>query len=243
VIKAVLFDFWNTLIFHEAREGRRLENIRIDSLTQALSDAGFSVSRMGVESAVEAMNAECDRVREKTGQEFDSRSQVRMILEKRIPEPNEVLLENLWKVFTRAIFSIDLKARDGAEIALLFLKENGYKIGLICNIYNTPGVVIREILRKSGLLRYFDVLMFSDEYGLRKPRSEIFLEALSRMDVKSSEAVHIGDAPNMDILGAKKAGLKAIYLQLTHQPYPSNIPKPDLTIGTLHQIPEAIKKL
>lgn len=193
---------------------------------------------------MEAMNAEYDRVREKTGQEFDSRSQVRMILEKlRIQEPNEVLLQIPLKVFTRAIFSIDLKARDGAEPVLRFLKRKGYKIGLICNIYNTPGVVIREILQKFGLLRYFDVLMFSDEYGLRKPRSEIFLEALSRMDVKSSEAVDVGDAPNMDILGAKNAGLKAIHLRLTLEPYPTDLPKPDLSIRTLHQIPEAIRKL
>lgn len=44
MIKAVLFDFWDTLIFCESRENRRLENIRIEGLTQALVDAGFSVS-------------------------------------------------------------------------------------------------------------------------------------------------------------------------------------------------------
>lgn len=85
--------------------------------------------------------------------------------------------------------------------------------------------------------------MFSNEYGLLKPRPEIFLETLSRIDVEPSEAVHIGDKPDLDILGAKNAGLKAIHLRLTNQPYPTDLPKPDLTIRTLHQIPEAIRKL
>jgi len=244
LIKAVFFDFWDTLIYEDQAEDQKLKHIRVKGLTQVLADAGFSISPKDVAQAVEAVDVESDRVREKTGREFDTKSQVQMMMEKLgIPKSNERLSQNLWRVYTHSILSIKLKARDDAEPILRSLKERGYKIGLICNIGRTPGVVIREILQKFGFLRYFDVLMFSDECGFRKPRPEIFLEAISRMDAEPSETVHIGDRPDLDVLGAKGAGLKAIHLQLTDQPYSTDLPKPDATIKTLLQVPATIKRL
>jgi len=193
---------------------------------------------------MEAVDSEYNRVGEETGRDFDTNSQVQMMMEiLGVPKSNKRLSQNLWNIYARSIFSVKLEKRDGAERLLRFLKEREYKIGLVCNTGRTPGIVIREILQKLGLLQYFDVLMFSNEYGLLKPRPEIFLEALSRINVEPSEAVHIGDRPDLDILGAKKARLKAIHLRLTNQPYPADLPKTDLTIRTLHQVPEAIRKL
>lgn len=244
MIEAVLFDFWDTLIFCESRENRRLRRIRIRGLTETLVGAGFSVSQEAVEKAMKSVDSEYDRVGGETGRDFDAKSQVQMMMEiLGVPKSNKRLSQNLWNIYARSILSVKLGTRDGAERVLCFLKERGHKIGLICNTGRTPGIVIREILRNVGLLQYFDVLMFSNEYGLLKPRPEIFLETLSRIDVEPSGAVHIGDRPDLDVLGAKNAGLKAIYLRLTNQPYPIVLPKPDLTIRTLHQIPKAIRKL
>jgi len=117
---------------------------------------------------------------------------------------NSNLPQRLWNDYANAVLTIEFKVRDGAEAVLLSLKEAGYKIGLICNTYHTPGSVIRKILQNSGLSRYFDVLMFSDEYGVPKPKPEIFIEALSRIGVEPSEAVHVGDRSDLDMEGGKK---------------------------------------
>ena len=244
MIRAVLFDFWDTLIFYEKREGQRLKRVRVRGLTEALVDAGFSVDSKEVEEALEEVDVECDGLREKTGQEVDLSSQVQMLIEKLgIRKSDSRLSQNLWDVYAHSVLTVRLKARNGAASILHLLREGGYKVGLVCNTYHTPSVVVRKVLQRFGLFPYFDVLVFSDEYGLLKPRPEIFFEALSKMGVEPSEAVHIGDRPYLDVLGAKKAGLKVIHLQLTDEPYPSNLPKPDATIKTLLHIPIVLRKL
>jgi len=244
LIRAVLFDFWDTLVFYGRREGRKLTRIRVRGLTETLVDAGFSVSLKNVERTLEELDAECDRIRGKTGREVDLHRQLRMLLEKLgIHESDSDLSQNLWDTYANSVLSIKLKVRNGADSVLNLLKRRGYRVGLICNTYHTPSSVVRKILQKVGLYHYFDVLMFSDEYGRLKPRPEIFLEALSKMGVAPSEAVHVGDRPDLDMLGAKNAGSKAIHLKLTDQPYPADLPEPDETIKTLRQVPQIIKKL
>lgn len=240
----MLFDFWDTLVFHDRREGRKLKRIRVRGLTETLVDAGFSVSLKKVEKTLEELDAECDRIREETGREVDLHRQICMLLERLgIHEADPNLSQNLWNVYANSVLSIKLKVRNGADSVLNLLKRRGYRVGLICNTYHTPGSVVRKALQNVGLHRYFDVLMFSDESGCLKPRPEIFLEALSKMGVAPSEAVHIGDRPDLDMLGAKNAGLKAIRLKLSDKPYPADLPKPDETIETLRQVPRILKKL
>jgi len=244
LIRAVLFDFWDTLVFYDRREGRKLKRIRVRGLTETLVNAGFPVSLKKMEKTLEEMDAECDRIRERTGREVDLHRQIRMLLEKLgIHESDLNLSRNLWNAYANSALSIKLKVRNGADSVLSLLKRGRYRVGLICNTYHTPSSVVRKILQNVGLYHYFDVLTFSDEYGSLKPRPEIFLETLSKMGVATSEAVHIGDRPDLDVLGAKNAGLKAIYLKLTDQPYPADFPKPDETIKTLRQVPQILKKL
>ena len=68
---AVLFDFWDTLVFIEHQESQRLKRKRIKGLTDTLVDAGFSVSQETVERIMKELNAESDRVRRKMGREVD----------------------------------------------------------------------------------------------------------------------------------------------------------------------------
>lgn len=72
LIRVVLFDFWDTLILHESHAGQKLKRIRVQGFISALTDAGFSVSQEAIEQAMEAVDAEYDRVREETGRDFDT---------------------------------------------------------------------------------------------------------------------------------------------------------------------------
>ena len=243
LIRAVLFDFWDTLVFAEHQENEKLRHLRISSLTGALLDAGFPVSSETVERTMDKVTEECDKIR-KTGREVDLHTQVRMLMALlEIKGQNQRLSRRLWDVYANAVLSIELKVREGAETVLHSLRENGYKTGLICNTYHSPSNVLRKIIQNFGLSHCFDVLMFSDEYGVPKPKPEIFLEVLTRLGVKPDEAVHVGDRPNLDVFGAKNAGVKAIHLRITDNPYPPDLPKPDATIETLWQIPKILETL
>jgi len=85
-----------------------------------------------------------------------------------------------------------------------------YRLGLISDVGLTPGRVLREILRRDGLLPYFQALTFSDETGATKPRPEQFLRTLDVLETHPEEAAHVGDLPETDLAGAKGVGMRTI---------------------------------
>ncbi len=85
-----------------------------------------------------------------------------------------------------------------------------YRLGLISDVGLTPGRVLREILRRDGLLPCFRTLTFSDETGVTKPRPEQFLHTLAALKVRPEEAAHVGDLPETDLAGARAVGMKAV---------------------------------
>jgi putative hydrolase of the HAD superfamily len=85
-----------------------------------------------------------------------------------------------------------------------------YRLGLISDVGLTPGRVLREILRRDGLLPYFRALTFSDETGTTKPLPEQFLRTLAILEAQPEEAAHIGDLPETDLAGARAVGMKAV---------------------------------
>lgn len=78
----------------------------------------------------------------------------------------------------------------------------------------------RDKLRHLQLESLVDELVTSEETGFIKPDPGIFRVALARLEVQASEAVMIGDAWNADILGARQAGIRAIWLNRRGIPCP-----------------------
>ncbi len=68
------------------------------------------------------------------------------------------------------------------------------------------------MLAELQIAEYFDLMIFSEELGIRKPDRRIFNMATRGLKVKQCEAVHVGDNLKTDVWGAKNAGLKAIHL-------------------------------
>jgi putative hydrolase of the HAD superfamily len=85
-----------------------------------------------------------------------------------------------------------------------------YKLGIISNFTYAP--VIYAGLRNLGVNKFFNAVLISEEVGWRKPHIKIFQEALKRLGVVAEEAVYVGDSPAEDIIGAKAAGIKTIFV-------------------------------
>ena len=88
------------------------------------------------------------------------------------------------------------------------LKEQKLILSLLTNA--EKGVV--SIYDKLGLNAYLDFTVTSEEVGAEKPKPAIFLAALERAGVKASEAVHVGDQYNMDVVGARGVGINPILI-------------------------------
>ena len=95
------------------------------------------------------------------------------------------------------------------------LKERGLVLGMLTNLSQDMDAVFTRL----GLEPYIDFAVTPGEAGADKPQPPIFLMALERARAKASEAVHVGDQYNIDIIGARGVGIKAILLDRYDQ-YP-----------------------
>ena len=76
-------------------------------------------------------------------------------------------------------------------------------------------------LRNAGLAPFIDFLVTSEEVGEPKPGAAIFLEALARAGCGPGEAVMVGDSFRADVLGARVAGIRAVWFNPDGAPPPS----------------------
>lgn len=83
-------------------------------------------------------------------------------------------------------------------------------VGLISDTGYSPGKTLRRILEQHQLEDSFHAFSFSNETGFLKPSPECFWKILTELNVQPAEAVHIGDLEDTDIAGAKLIGMKAI---------------------------------
>jgi HAD superfamily hydrolase (TIGR01549 family) len=70
----------------------------------------------------------------------------------------------------------------------------------------------QQKLERTGLSPFVDRLVASEEIGCCKPEPEIFHAALGHAGVSVGEAVMLGDAWATDIEGARRIGLRAVWL-------------------------------
>jgi putative hydrolase of the HAD superfamily len=78
----------------------------------------------------------------------------------------------------------------------------------------------REKLKCCGLVPFVDCLVVSEEVGVAKPELAIFEEVLKRLQCGAQEAVMVGDSWEEDILGAHRAGMRAVWLNRSGRPCP-----------------------
>lgn len=99
----------------------------------------------------------------------------------------------------------------GAHEMLRELKGRGLRLGLLSNTA-WPGQFHQEALNGLGLLEFFDETVFSSDVGLWKPNAPAFRHVTNRLGVSPSEAVFVGDLPEIDVMGAQRAGLRAVWI-------------------------------
>jgi putative hydrolase of the HAD superfamily len=94
------------------------------------------------------------------------------------------------------------------EPALERLKPLGVKLVLVSNSNGR----LRHLFERIGLADRFDVLVDSFEEGVEKPDRRLFEIALQRSGARRETTMHVGDLYNVDVIGARAAGLHAVLL-------------------------------
>ena len=117
----------------------------------------------------------------------------------------------------RSIFSDHIEPVQGLVPLLLRLKGNGLKLGVATS---SPLSNLDFVLDRLKLRSYFDVLVYEELVKSGKPNPEIYLKALSLLDVDSDQSVVVEDSIH-GAEAAKAAGCKVIGLltSLTSQTF------------------------
>ena len=90
---------------------------------------------------------------------------------------------------------------------LLYLKKK-YSLHIITNGFEE----VQHIkLASSDLAQYFDVIVTSEQVGVKKPNAKIFEFALEQAKAKPDESIMIGDDFPVDVLGAEQIGMQGVY--------------------------------
>ena len=76
---------------------------------------------------------------------------------------------------------------------------------------------------------YFEFVISSADYGIRKPHGVIFLSAVSKLSLKPSEVWYVGDSLERDILGANQCQMPAIWYNRQQQEH-GGIARPEAEV-------------
>lgn len=94
-------------------------------------------------------------------------------------------------------------------------------------------------LDKISLGQYFDFVVTAEDVGVGKPHHQMFQQASIHAQTQLEKIVHVGDSPQTDVLGALKAGCKAIWLNYKRQAWPGG-QTPDHVMHCISELPEIL---
>jgi 2-haloalkanoic acid dehalogenase type II len=224
-IKAVLFDFGGTLAdggldwepYHETIRGYLLSH-------------GYDIEMRELKKALRGTLTDLEKYRA-TGKEMTFEEVYSEFLSKLCINYDDDMLEWL-----HGNFKTHYKTSFYPCVETL-LKElsSKYKLAMVSNTMSDQP---RLLLKEAKMDQYFDLLICSRDLGVRKPNPEIFKIVLDRLNVKPSEAVHVGDSVEADMYGAKESGITGVWIKT-----PDQLPWNGYAIGSICELPSFLEKI
>lgn len=201
-IRAVTFDFWNTL-FREVN-GVSRQAVRISALSRMVGVTEEEAS--AVLTQVWAEFGRCHREEQRTLGPLDAVRLTSAGLGREIAEP---VAATLAQVFATAVIVHSPVPIDGALEAVQSAAAR-LPIGLISDTGVSPGSSLEYLLDRHSFTEYFGALTFSDRVGVSKPQAPMFEVTAAALGVSPGELLHIGDLEYTDVAGVHGVGGKAV---------------------------------
>lgn len=242
-LAAVTFDFWETLVRDTPENLARASERRIESLAAVLTHAGYERPRAAIEDAHERCWALMTERFWTTNRDPSIQDQVRLFfdcLESGICDrlDGEAFVRAV-EAYMSPVLEYPPGLMPGAAEAVRALAARRLRLGIVSNTGRTPGVVLRRILDRYDLLRYFEVISYSDEVGFRKPDARIFAQTLEGLGVEAGRALHVGDNPHDDVVGAKQFGMRTAHYAIVGRA-PSSVA--DIVVEDLADLPRHLDR-
>ena len=224
-IKAVILDFGGTL-----SDGALDLDPYHEKIRSILAGRGHLVEMSRLKKALRGALGYLNRVRTK-GKEMTFEEVYDIFLGRlEIPGDRETLdeLHDNYRNHLRTDFL------PCVEDVLKSLAEK-YKVALLSNSMSDQPMLL---LSENGFDKYFDLIICSRDLGLRKPNPKIFKYVLEKLEVKPSEAVHVGDSVEEDMIGARDSDVTGIWIKTPDQPSWSGY-----AISSICELPKFLENL
>lgn len=206
--RAVFFDWYNTL----ARYDPPAESVQV----AACESYGITVDPQMVRAGI--AEADCYFYQENALSRVDKRpanEQVELytryediILKKAGANVPQGMALPVWMKVRDMARGSRFVLFDDVLPALSELRSRSIITGLISNLQQD----MAPLLTEAGLITMLDYIVGPKEAGVEKPDPRIFQYALSQARVDPVEALHVGDQCDIDIAGARAAGLTPVLL-------------------------------
>ena len=128
---------------------------------------------------------------------------------------------------------------DGLEGALDELQAQGFQFAVCTNKLEW---LSKLLLDQLGLSSRFSAICGADTFGVSKPDPAILRETVARAGGHLSAAIMVGDA-GPDVGVARRAGIPVIGVEFGYTDVPIAELKPDLLIGHMRDLPDAVTSL
>lgn len=236
--KVVLFDLFDTLVLFDRN---RLPEVHINGkvvrstaghLFPILAPYAPGVDLPQFYAALIASWQEAERIRAVDSREVPAPERFGFLFRRLGLDPGTVPPEVVAQLLATHKRELSRAAKFPASHRTLLTRlASRFRLGVVSNFDYTP--TASWILEREGIAAFFDAVVISDEVGWRKPKPIIFEVALARLGVSPGETLFVGDRADIDVLGAKRAGLAAAWLNRDGELLPEGIPAPEYEIRDL----------
>ncbi len=221
--RAVLFDLDDTLFDHRESAAEALR--RVQSAHEGFQRIPFDEFERRHATLLEALHPEVLNARLEMDEARRERFR-RLFAGCGIPVSEELCATTARKY--RDDYMDARRAVAGARSLVAAVRSRA-KVGIVSN---NMLLEQRDKLEFCGLTAYVDALIVSETAGVAKPDPAIFRMALDALRVSADETVMLGDSWSADVVGARAAGIRAVWFN----PMRSPSPDPDLGVRELHAL-------
>ena len=140
-----------------------------------------------------------------------------------------VWLARLFRSLTRRRFRLFEDAQPVLEEL-----SGDYLLGIVSDaqwVFSEPEI------RMLDLNKYFDTIVLSSRYFVRKPDPQIYAHALRAMRIEPSQALYVGNDPEADVAGPQAIGMPVILVDRENSMQHAPVPR----IRDLREIPDLIR--
>ena len=109
-----------------------------------------------------------------------------------------------------------------------------FRLALLSNFDDSESV--RRLLARETLDGLFEAVCISEDIGWRKPDRRAFEEPLRALGLGAEWALFVGDSYEVDILGAKGAGMDAAWMNWRREERPPGSARADYEVSSLEEL-------